>query len=238
MKSGDIAFKSYLVIATKNFQTDLDTLKDTFQSITAASCPYTYNFHLHTHHSDGRLSPQQLIQQAIESGLKSLAITDHHSVDGYWLALDRLEFQAQKNPQPLPRLWPGIEITSILLETQVHILGFGFDPNQPVLHPYLQGSSPEGYLAHADQVILALHQAGGLAVLAHPARYRRSAKELVIAAAQAGIDGIETFYCYGNKDPWQPSPSQTKALMQLAHQYGLIQTCGTDTHGLDIHRRL
>mgnify|MGYP000332740678 CR=1 FL=1 len=226
------------MIVTNDFQTDLDTLKDTFQSITAESCPHTYNFHLHTHHSDGQLRPQQLIQQAIEFDLKSLAITDHHSVDGYWLALDILQSHSQEGSQPLPHLWTGIEITSILLETQVHILGFGFDPNHPVLHPYLQGSAPEGDLADAAQVILALHQAGGLAVLAHPARYRRSTKELVVAAVQGGIDGVETFYCYGNKDPWQPSPAQTKALIQLASQYGLLQTCGTDTHGLDIRRRL
>lgn len=226
------------MIVTNEFRTNLDILKETFQSITAASCPHTHNFHLHTHHSDGRLQPQQLIQQAIQSGLKSLAITDHHSVDGYWIALNILQSQPQISPQSLPQLWTGIEITSMLLETQVHILGYGFDPNHPVLHPYLQGSAPMEDQAQAGPVISALHQAGGLAVLAHPARYRRSVKELVVAAVQEGMDGIETFYCYGNKDPWEPSASQTKALTQLASQYGLLQTCGTDTHGLDIHRRL
>lgn len=226
------------MIVTNEFQTDLDKLKGIFQSISVDSCPHTYNFHLHTHHSDGRLQPQQLIQQAIQSGLQSLAITDHHSVAGYWVALNLLQTEKQNGDQSLPHLWTGIEITSILLETQVHILGYGFDPDHQGLYPYLQGSSPVGDLAQATTVISALHQAGGLAVLAHPARYRRSAKELVVAAAHAGVDGLETFYCYGNHDPWEPSPSQTKALTQLARQFALLQTCGTDTHGLDIHRRL
>lgn len=223
------------MIVTKTLQTDVSRLKEIFQSITAESCPHAYNFHLHTLHSDGRLEPQQLVQQAIKAGLTSLAITDHHSVDGYWSALELLQAQPS---QSLPQLWTGIEITSKLLETQVHILGYGFDPHHAALQSYLLGSAPAGHQAQANQVITALHEAGGLAVLAHPARYRRSVKELVSAAAQAGMDGIETFYCYGNKDPWEPSPSQTNTLMRLANQHNLLQTCGTDTHGLDICRRL
>lgn len=219
-------------------QTNQDRLKELFQSITADSCPNTYNFHLHTHHSDGRLHPQQLIQQAIKTGLKDLAITDHHSVNGYWLAVSYLLSQQGISAQPLPKLWTGIEITSILLQTNVHILGYGFDPNHAALEPYLQGTAPTEAKGQAQQVISSIHHAGGLAVLAHPARYRRSVKELVEGAVQLGIDGIETFYCYGNNKPWQPSASQTKALAQLADQYGLLQTCGTDTHGLDIHQRL
>ena len=38
---------------------------------------------MHTTASDGRLTPLSLVQQAIAIGLKGLAITDHHSVDGY-----------------------------------------------------------------------------------------------------------------------------------------------------------
>lgn len=235
MESGSIAFSNCLVIVTKTLQTDVGRLKEIFQSVTAESCPHAYNFHLHTLHSDGRLEPQQLVQQAIKAGLASLAITDHHSVDGYWSALELLQAQPS---QSLPQLWTGIEITSKLLETQVHILGYGFDPHHAALQSYLLGSAPAGHQAQANQVITALHEAGGLAVLAHPARYRRSVKELVSAAAQAGMDGIETFYCYGNKDPWEPSPSQTNTLMRLANQHNLLQTCGTDTHGLDICRRL
>lgn len=235
MESGSIAFSNCLVIVTKTLQTDVGRLKEIFQSITAESCPHAYNFHLHTLHSDGRLEPQQLVQQAIKAGLTSLAITDHHSVDGYWSALELLQAQPS---QSLPQLWTGIEITSKLLETQVHILGYGFDPHHAALQSYLLGSAPAGHQAQANHVITALHEAGGLAVLAHPARYRRSVKELVSAAAQAGMDGIETFYCYGNKDPWEPSPSQTNTLMRLANQHNLLQTCGTDTHGLDICRRL
>jgi predicted metal-dependent phosphoesterase TrpH len=225
-------------MVTTDFPTDVKALQAVLRSIDAVSCPQTYNFHLHTLYSDGRLQPQQLIQQAIDSGLKSLAITDHHSVEGYWLATDYLQSQGQRIDQPLPQLWSGIEITALLLNTQVHILGYGFDPNHPALHLYRQGSAPQGDQAEGEQVIQAIHQAGGLAVLAHPARYRRPAQELIPAAVLLGIDGIETFYCYGHSDPWQPSSLETAVMSELASQYDLVQTCGTDTHGLDIHRRL
>ena len=214
-------------------------LKAVMGAIDAHSCPYIYNFHLHTLYSDGRLHPDALMQQAIQNGLTGLAITDHHSVDGYWMARKWLNRWQQLNPDAAaPQLWLGVEITSLLCEDEVHILGYDFDSNHPQLHPYLQGQRVSGPAYQADLVIDAVHQAGGIAVLAHPARYRRPPAELIPAAVSCGIDGIETYYCYGPDRPWQPSPKQTDQVWKLGQQYELMHTCGTDTHGLDIRRRL
>ncbi|HEY9845501.1 MAG TPA: PHP domain-containing protein [Candidatus Caenarcaniphilales bacterium] len=216
-------------------------LKAVFQVIDADSCPGSYNFHMHTVHSDGQLQPEALIQQAISLGLKGLAITDHHTVRGSQIAHQWLENSQPYQvtvPHPVPILWTGVEITAELLETEIHILGYAFDPNQSQLQPYLQGRAPAGVAAQAAQVIAAIQQAGGLAVLAHPARYRRSAPELIPAVASLGIDGIETYYCYTNPKPWQPSPEQTQLAQGLGNVYGLLHTCGTDTHGLSLRQRL
>lgn len=227
------------VVAKPLAAQDSAALRQVFEHLTAASCPQSFNFHLHTVHSDGRLQPEQLIQQAIAHGLKGLAITDHHSVNGYQQAAafcDRL-----RSEQPLlnlPHLWTGTEITANLLQDEVHILAYAFDPRHPALHPYQQSSAPTGDAAAAGQVIAAIHQAGGLAVLAHPARYRRSPGELIPAAADLGIDGIETYYAYNNPEPWRPSLRQTEAVQQLGETYGLLNTCGTDTHGMSILQRL
>jgi predicted metal-dependent phosphoesterase TrpH len=137
-----------------------------------------------------------------------------------------------------PHLWTGVEITSNLVGTEVHILGYAFDPQHPSLQIYLQGNAPKGSNAEAANVILALHQAGGLAVLAHPARYRRSAEQLIPVAADLGIDGVETYYAYNNPNPWQPSPTQTEQVKALSAVYKLLNTCGTDTHGLSLLQRL
>ena len=214
-------------------------LRQVWENIQPDSCPYSYNFHMHTSYSDGQLKPEDLIEQAVTIGLKGFAITDHHTVGGYQIAQSWLENYQQSSPStPIPHLWTGVEITSDLLGTEVHILGYAFDPEHPGIKPYLQGKAPKRGDAQAAAVIVALHQAGGLAVLAHPARYRLSAEALIPVAAHLGIDGVEAYYCYNNPDPWQPSPTQTQQVKQLSASYNLLNTCGTDTHGLNLLRRL
>lgn len=214
---------------------DTEKLRSLFRQLSAASCPRSYNFHLHSLCSDGQLSPEQIIDQAIAIGLKGLAITDHHSVQGYLTASHYLA--TLKVPCP-PILYSGMEITAQLLGVEVHILGYGFEPNHPCLAPYQQRMSPMGNEADASVVISALHQAHGIAILAHPARYKRPAPELIKSAVQWGIDGVETFYCYSNAYPWKPTPDTTLMVENLAAMYHLLQTCGTDTHGSNILVRI
>ncbi len=215
-------------------------LRKIFASVSALSCPQRLNFHLHTVHSDGKMQPLDLIQQAIALCLSDLAITDHHAVSGYYIAkqyLERISSQSP-TPKPLPTLWSGIEINASLIFTEVHILGYSFDPNHEAMQPYLQSKTTAGLDYQAISVIKAIHLAGGLAVLAHPARYRRSPEDLIPAAAALGIDGVETYYGYDNSDPWKPSPHQTEEIHHLANIHGLMHTCGTDSHGFKISKRL
>ncbi len=214
-------------------------LKSIWETINFASCPRFYNFHLHTIASDGQLTASALVQQAVSLGLKGFAITDHHSVDGYRQAEQYLCAIGSENGSiNLPHLWTGVEITSKLLEVEVHLLGYGFDPEHPSLNLYLQGDKPQGNNAEAKQVIDSIHQAGGLVVLAHPERYRRSGEQLIPAAAELGIDGVETYYAYNNSQVWQPSPGKTQRVQALAEKYHLFSTCGTDSHGLSITQRI
>jgi predicted metal-dependent phosphoesterase TrpH len=225
---------------------DAASLRQVFQTITADSCPRFYNFHMHTVCSDGKLQPEQLMEQAIAIGLAGLAITDHHSTGGYgraqqWLSnlqQDWVEHSDAAASKPLPRLWAGMEVTADLLADEVHILCYAFDPSHPEVQIYQQGQAVQGDARQAARVIAAVHRAGGLAVLAHPARYKRSPQDLIPAAADLGIDGIETYYAYNNPSPWQPSPRQTEDVKQLGDRLGLLHTCGTDTHGFSLLQRL
>jgi len=214
---------------------DTQTLQAIWQTINADSCPHYYNFHLHTICSDGQLDPQALIKQALALQLQGLAITDHHTVRGYQIA--RHYLQSYRGGTFIPQLWTGVEITSILMDTEVHILGYAFNPEDPAIVPYLQGHSPRGQAARAENVIQAIHNAEGLVVLAHPKRYRCSAKELIQAGVALGIDGVETYYSYKNTIPWRPTPDQTVEVKALSQQYHLFNTCGTDSHGLSILQR-
>ncbi|MGF1542069.1 MAG: PHP domain-containing protein [Pleurocapsa sp.] len=218
---------------------DTFSLQKVWQTVDFSSCPDVYNFHMHTTCSDGQLAPLDLIEQALTIGLKGLAITDHHSVNGFLQARQYLSTIRQAKPLVnLPHLWTGVEITAKLMGVDVHILGYGFDPTHPSLTTYLQGSSPEGKNAVAKRVVDCLHQAGGLVVLAHPFRYRHSAKKLIPLAVDCGVDGVEAYYAYGNPQPWKPSSKQTTEALQLAAKYNLYTTCGTDTHGLNLLRRI
>ncbi|NJP09877.1 MAG: PHP domain-containing protein [Leptolyngbyaceae cyanobacterium RU_5_1] len=221
---------------------DVLALKRVFETIHSRSCPTSFNFHMHTVCSDGRLQPESLIQQAIAIGLKGLAITDHHTTDGYQQAQRWLnEYQntaSEQTPLSLPHLWTGIEVTSELLDTEVHILGYAFDPSHSLMRPYLQHHAPQRADALAECVVTSIHGAGGVAVLAHPVRYRRSPEELIPAAVQIGIDGVETYYAYDNPNPWRTSSRQTEQVKHLSTTHNVLNTCGTDTHGLSLLQRL
>jgi predicted metal-dependent phosphoesterase TrpH len=117
-------------------------------------------------------------------------------------------------------------------------LGYAFNPNHDAIVSYLSGYSPKGQNKQAGQVIQAIHGAGGIAILAHPCRYRRSPEELVPAAAKQGIDGIETYYAYDNPKHWRACPKRTPLMQRLTAEFGLLSTCGTDTHGKTLTRRI
>ncbi len=229
-----------MVAAVKPIVTSLgnQTLREIFATIDALSCPFSLNFHIHSRYSDGQMQPRDIVEQAINLKLKHFALSDHHTVEGYEVARQELIYRKRSGEVNLPRLWVAAEINASLLFTDVHILGYDFDPRHPAMLPYLQGKATAGIDYQAVKVINSIHQAGGLAVLAHPARYRRSAKDLIYSAAKLGIDGIETYYSYENCDPWQPTRRITAEVKPIVEDLGLFHTCGTDSHGLKITRRI
>jgi predicted metal-dependent phosphoesterase TrpH len=88
------------------------------------------DLHLHTTASDGRSSPEDLVQAAVRSRLATLSVTDHDTVAG----LDRVAAACARAGIE----WvPGIEITAIRDEVDVHVLGYFFDHRSPVLAAFL-----------------------------------------------------------------------------------------------------
>jgi predicted metal-dependent phosphoesterase TrpH len=228
-----------MVVNFSRTSTSAELLRQIFHKVDAKSCPKLFNFHMHTVHSDGKLQPSALMEQAIAIGLQGLAITDHHNIGGYEAAQTWLEDWQWKNPgDNTPHLWSGVEINANLLNVEVHILAYAFEPESSSIKPYLQRKATTGTAYQAKNVISAIHDAGGLAVLAHPVRYKRSHFDLIPAAAERGIDGVEAFYAYNNPKPWRPSSLESEQVQQLASEHNLFNTCGTDTHGLSLLQRL
>ena len=205
-------------------------------SVTPACCPTRLNFHCHTTHSDGSLKPEQLAEKAIAIGLEHLAVTDHHSLAGSNQVAVALE-SARRQGRAVPTLWRGVEISCLLEGCLVHVLALGFAADHSSLDPYLQGNSVVGDDLRVQAVLDAIWAADGLALLAHPARYRLPFATLIAAAAELGFDGAETWYDYEMGPRWQPTPLVCDAIARDLCSRGLLQSCGTDTHGLELHGR-
>lgn len=92
---------------------------------------YKVDFHIHTHYSDGRATPVEIVKKAKELEYDMIAITDHDGVDGIKEALIAGETAEIK-------VVPGIELAT---ETEegigLHILGYYFDHENPHLKAVL-----------------------------------------------------------------------------------------------------
>jgi len=80
------------------------------------------DLHTHSTASDGTLSPSELIYLAAAKGLRVIALTDHDTISG----ISAASSAAQETGVILI---PGIEISSILGDRDIHILGFYVDPD-------------------------------------------------------------------------------------------------------------
>ncbi len=93
----------------------------------------TRHIDLHTHSScsDGILTPTALVDLAARRHLLAISLTDHDTVAGVAAAAAR---GAEKGVQVLP----GIEVSSRLDNTSLHILGYGIQYEHPVFLAFVQ----------------------------------------------------------------------------------------------------
>ncbi len=81
----------------------------------------------------------------------------------------------------------------------------------------------------ATDAIALIHSAGGAAVLAHPFLNRRD--EQIPLLVDAGLDGLECFHS-------KHTPSATQHYLQLAKNFNLAITGGSDCHGMNKNKPL
>lgn len=87
------------------------------------------NLHLHSTHSDGVYTPRELAEIVKKEGYGALAITDHDTASAY------PELKAACEKLGLECIF-GAEFSSTV-PYDVHIVGFGFDPEYPPMKKYL-----------------------------------------------------------------------------------------------------
>ena len=79
------------------------------------------DLHIHSSASDGRLSPEEIVEESVRRGLSVIALTDHDTVSGLAPALARAE------AFPELKLIPGVELSTDASQGEVHILGYFID---------------------------------------------------------------------------------------------------------------
>jgi predicted metal-dependent phosphoesterase TrpH len=88
------------------------------------------DLHTHTNASDGRCTPAELVARAAAAGVTVLSVTDHDTVAaceavGAACRTAGIEFV------------PGIEVTAVRDEADVHVLGYFVDPESAALRTFL-----------------------------------------------------------------------------------------------------
>ena len=113
---------------------------------------YFVDMHTHTHCSDGKLSPSQLVRKARERGLRALAITDHDTVEG-------LEEGRSAGGRCGVEVINGVEMSTVLGEREIHLLGYFFDPASKRLVKAL-GKLREGRVSRGRKIVERLNDLG------------------------------------------------------------------------------
>lgn len=133
-----------------------------------------FDLHVHTPAShdfqEKTISPQQIVEHAIKSGLRGIAITDHHTGD----FIDSIK--KARGDKKLA-IFPGVEITCTAGKSGIHIIALlDVDKGQKHIEDLLAnidiGTDKRGKKdTVTDQspntVINEIHKQGGIAVLAH-----------------------------------------------------------------------
>jgi predicted metal-dependent phosphoesterase TrpH len=204
-------------------------LKELFSKLNKEDFYSKVNLHIHSNYSDGTEDFDKLIEQAKNLEMKYIAITDHNCVLGHKNTI-------YKND---PILIKGVEFDCFYKMSLLHILGYGIDVENEKINALCAKCEKEQKddlirlfkSRHPKRVIEAIHDAGGIAVLAHPCCCNVfNLDNFISHLVKLGLDGIETYYPY-DRFRGIVKFSSRKLPFELAKKYNLIQTGGSDEHG-------
>ena len=188
------------------------------------------NLHIHSNFSDGHFTPLEILEDAKKKNYRYIAISDHNTVEAYK--------QTNVIESDNPKIITAIEFDCWFKGVLVHILGYGIDINNNELLAICAKTKKETEAdivrllnnRHPKEVINAIHCAGGVAVLAHPACYWAiNLDSFVKSLVALGLDGIEVFYPY-RRHRGVIKFHRASTVEKIARKYNLIMTGGSDSH--------
>ncbi len=110
------------------------------------------DFHTHSTHSDGKKTVPELAAMAARAGLRAMALTDHDSTAGV------REMAAALAPHGI-RLVPGVELSTDIPGSEVHVLGYFMNIDDPAFQAEL-ARFREGRLGRGLRMIEKLRALG------------------------------------------------------------------------------
>ena len=163
------------------------------------------DLHVHTTASDGKHSPERMVEYAVKAGLDTIAITDHNTIAG---CADAIEAGAVKGLHVIT----GIEVTT----NTGHVIGLDIEELIP------RGRSWRWTLD-------AIHEQGGIAVAVHPFSTRPPGICYTgLAGKLLSFDAVEVVNVGGLV---LGARAQGKALKHwMTHMGNYAALCNTDAH--------
>jgi predicted metal-dependent phosphoesterase TrpH len=183
------------------------------------------NLHIHTTYSDGKGEFPELAKQAKEKNYKYISITDHNTIQGH---IDN----------PDCEVITGVEFDVWYKYIFLHLLAYGIDINADCMKKFYAKTKSQTEKdivriiprINLTELINAIHQAGGVAVIAHPACcWALDMDKFIKDLKKLGLDGIEIYYPYPRWRKYMKFAPLDK-IEQIADKYDLIKTGGTDCH--------
>ena len=182
------------------------------------------NLHIHTTYSDGAGLFRDVSEQA-KGKYKLFAITDHNTVQGH---IDYPESGSVT----------GVEFDVWYKYIFMHLLAYDINPENEGMKKFYSkdknGTEKDFVRIFAKrdirELIAAIHDAGGIAVLAHPACcWALNMETFIRDLKNIGLDGVEVYYPYPRWRKYFKFAS-SEYIAKIADKYGLIKTGGTDCH--------
>ena len=172
---------------------------------------YRLDLHTHTEGSpDSRNTLEEMTAAAAKKGIHALAVTDHNRCS---------------------RIFEDTRINGVLLIPGVeystecgHLLGL-------FLKKPCHAEGEETGRVKFSQAAAAIHEAGGLCVLAHPYELTQHTEEEISTSIRKNaplLDGIEIFNCRASKKRKNANELAKKAAEKL--EQPVLQTAGSDAH--------
>ena len=163
------------------------------------------NFHMHTTLSDGRLDPKDAIRIYQEAGYDFITLTDHRKINreiriGDFLVLSGAEWDVgDAGERPV-----------------YHILSIGMTGRFPDVYRFCRFEY--GRQPYPQEIINAIREAGGEAILAHPAWSVMAAEEMMDLHGLAGAEIYNTV----SGMPWNPDRADSSAYFDIWGKKGLM----------------